>query len=216
MAAIYGDAKYPERPSATALVGAVVSRICHDLVSPLGAISNGLELVGMAGETTPEHALVAESASAAKAKIGLFRLAFGGSATGQRMAVAELAALLTQRDTVGRLSCVVDATGDLPRQEAKLIALSVLCLVTALPWGGDVLICRTDSDRSSGWRLVAEAERTRPDPALWAWLSDDGTGISRNLPSAGEIHFPFLSAEAQAQSRRIQWDLDESGAEIAF
>lgn len=198
------------------MAGAVVSRICHDLVSPLGAISNGLELLGMAGGVTPEHILVKQSADAANAKVGLFRLAFGSAAADQRMAVAELAMILAKRDTVGRLNCIIDASGDLTRQEAKLITLSVLCLVTALPWGGRVLICRTENDRFSGWRLVAEAERTRQDASLWAWLSGDEAAITRTLPAAGEIHFAFLSAEAQAQSRHIHWDVDETGAEIAF
>jgi histidine phosphotransferase ChpT len=40
----------------SALLG---SRICHDLISPLGAISNGLELLAMSGiASSPEMTLI--------------------------------------------------------------------------------------------------------------------------------------------------------------
>ncbi|WP_187292463.1 hypothetical protein [Octadecabacter antarcticus] len=50
-----------------ALIG---SRICHDLINPLGAIGNGIELLGLAGVAVgPEMALVSESVENATAKI---------------------------------------------------------------------------------------------------------------------------------------------------
>ena len=61
-----------------ALIG---SRICHDLISPIGAVTNGLELMSMAGGTGPELELVNESAANANARIRLFRLAFGQATT---------------------------------------------------------------------------------------------------------------------------------------
>ena len=58
------------------------SRLCHDLLSPVGAFNNGLEL--MADETDPEMRercldLLAESARASAAKLKFFRLAFGSA-----------------------------------------------------------------------------------------------------------------------------------------
>ncbi|CRK74395.1 hypothetical protein [Nereida ignava] len=51
----------------SALVG---SRICHDLISPLGAIANGVELMALTGaEQTPEMLLIAESVEAAVTKV---------------------------------------------------------------------------------------------------------------------------------------------------
>ena len=50
----------PEKPDISALLG---SRICHDLISPIGAISNGVELLMLDGLAKgPEMALVADSA----------------------------------------------------------------------------------------------------------------------------------------------------------
>ena len=45
------------------------SRICHDLISPLGAIGNGLELLSMSGfDGAPEIALIAESVENANSR----------------------------------------------------------------------------------------------------------------------------------------------------
>ncbi|HMR60143.1 MAG TPA: histidine phosphotransferase, partial [Amaricoccus sp.] len=62
-------------PDLSALVSA---RLCHDLISPMGAIRNGMELLQMApGEAqSPEHALIADSLETALAKLRYFRLAF--------------------------------------------------------------------------------------------------------------------------------------------
>lgn len=58
------------------------ARLCHDLLSPVGAINNGLEL--LADEHDPEMRrrcmdLLAESAKAAADKLKFFRLAFGAA-----------------------------------------------------------------------------------------------------------------------------------------
>lgn len=58
------------------------SRLCHDLLSPVGAINNGLEL--LADETEPEMRekcmeLLEQSARASADKLKFFRLAFGAA-----------------------------------------------------------------------------------------------------------------------------------------
>src|SRR5690606_27339952 len=85
-----------EDAGAAALAALLASRMCHDLVSPLGAIGNGLELLEMYGAAAgPEHALIADSVAAAGARLRLFRLAFGHAGDGQRLPVAELRELLS-------------------------------------------------------------------------------------------------------------------------
>ena len=58
------------------------SRLCHDLLSPVGALNNGIEL--LAEENDPEMRarcleLLAESARASANKLKFFRLAFGAA-----------------------------------------------------------------------------------------------------------------------------------------
>src|SRR3546814_15229627 len=59
------------------------SRLCHDLLSPIGALNNGLEL--LADENDPEMRarcleLLSESARTSANKLNYFRLAFGSAA----------------------------------------------------------------------------------------------------------------------------------------
>ena len=50
------------------------SRICHDLISPLGAIGNGIELLELSGIDSPEVALIREAVADANRRIKLFRI----------------------------------------------------------------------------------------------------------------------------------------------
>jgi histidine phosphotransferase ChpT len=68
--------------SSTDLAALLCSRLCHDLMSPVGALGNGLELLG--SEEDPqmrEHCLglINRSAQASTAKLRFFRLAFGSA-----------------------------------------------------------------------------------------------------------------------------------------
>ena len=52
------------------------SRICHDLISPIGAINNGLELLELTGGAQgPEMDLISNSVEHAEARIKFFRIA---------------------------------------------------------------------------------------------------------------------------------------------
>lgn len=221
-----GDAE-PAPPPATAalhLAGLVASRLCHDLVSPLGAIGNGLELMTMPGGAGhgPELDLVAESVENAQARIRVFRVAFGLAQADQRMGAPEIAALLADLSRAGRLVFDWQVDGDQSRREVKMVLLAALCLETALPRGGRVLICRSGHDYTGqGWRLVADAPRTRPDPALWSLLGPGAeTGAVAPMPLAGlaaaQVQFALLPVEARQARRRLHWEMDNTGAEISF
>lgn len=213
---IHRDPRLPFGTEPERLAALVSSRLCHDIVSPLGAIGNGLELLELSGEfpgiaRSPEMQLIAESVEAARARIRWFRVAFGHASPDQRLSLSELSALLADVEKGGRLKLRLEAEGDLPRAEARMILLALMCLETALPWGGRVLVCRG----ASGWRLVAESSRTKPDPALWSWLDPDATR-ARPEPASSEVHFLLLAGFARAAGRPLSWELDESGGEIAF
>lgn len=191
------------------------SRLCHDLISPLGAIGNGVELLEMSPEfpgigQSPELRLIAESVAAARARIQAFRMAFGQAGGDQRLSRAEVNRLVEGMASQGRLKIRTDADGDFSRTEIRMLMLALMCLETALPWGGQVMALRGPA----GWRLVAEADRTKVDPALWAWLAE-ADAQPRTL-AASEVHFALLAEAGGRENRTITWELDEKGAEITF
>lgn len=83
----------------------VASRICHDLVSPVGAISNGVELIQDMGEEAGEEALTLISTSAQQAALRLkcFRLAYGAAGTDKNIGFRDIKDVFTGWLTSGRV-----------------------------------------------------------------------------------------------------------------
>jgi len=129
------------------------SRLCHDLLSPVGALNNGIEL--LADETDPKlreqcMGLLADSARTTAGKLKFFRLAFGsGGGFNEEIALHEIRnALEGMFPNEGRLKVewLIDSDS-LPKPAAKL--LLNLCLMTgeSLPRGGTLTI---GSERRGG------------------------------------------------------------------
>ena len=70
----------------------ITSRICHDLVSPVGAIGNGIELMQELGEDAGDEAvsLIATSAAQAAIRLKCFRLAYGAAGTDKNIGLREV------------------------------------------------------------------------------------------------------------------------------
>lgn len=190
----------PDQTLPTDLIALVGSRICHDLVSPLGAIGNGVELLAMAGAMPgPELALIAESVTNASARLRFFRIAYGAAPPGHGVARAEIRSILDDMTRGGRLKIDWDVAGDAARTEAKLAFLAIQCLESALPFGGRI---RVGADGAL-WQIGAEAPKLKIDPALWAPLGDGkGAGEAGGI-AAAEVQFALLPAELARQGRRL-------------
>lgn len=165
-----------------ALAMLVSSRICHDLVNPIGAIGNGLELLELTGGGSEEMALIKQAYENANARINFFRIAFGAAAPGQSAAGRTLGPMLKTLSQGGRVSYNWDPPSELPRQEAKVLMLAILCLECALPLGGIISV--------TGPRgIVASSDRLRADPELWCRA--EAPGPINDLPAA-QVQFALL------------------------
>lgn len=201
------------RIAAGDLAALLGSRLCHDLVSPLGAIGNGVELLEMSPDfpglaQSPELRLIAEAVGAARVRIQAYRMAFGMAQGEQRIGRAELARLLDGMVDQGRLKITLDAQGDFARPQIRMLILAVMCMESAMPWGGRLIVLRDGQQ----WRLVAECDRSKVDPGLWAWL--DGPQSRTLTPS--EVHFALLAEASRAENRPLRHEFDGTGGEIAF
>lgn len=165
----------------------VSTRICHDLISPIGAISNGVELLGeTAGNASPELGLIGDSVNSAAARLRFFRLAFGAAQPGTRVALSDLRDGVDALLSGGRTQIRIDAQEvQLPRLTAKLLLLALLCQEMALPLGGDSQV----SLAPTGFRIETQARRLRDLEHLWKIA--DGTAAADHV-APGEVQFLLL------------------------
>ena len=167
----------------TTLASQAIARICHDLISPIGAISNGVELLGEINGRSPELDLVAQSARAARDKIRFFRIAFDGASpratvSGKDLAQTAEAMFETARMRVSPLWM----PETIARDEARLLLLLMLCVETALPLGGQLDIAQT----AQGWKFTGHGRRLAVEPDFWAHVQH---GSAVGASSATRVHF---------------------------
>lgn len=198
---------YSNAPNLTALLG---SRICHDLINPLGAIGNGIELLGLTGiGTGPEMELVNGSVENATSKLKFLRLAFGSATANQNVARSEILGTLDAVARGGRHSFSWNVPGDPARLDVRTALLSVMCVETALPMGGDIEV---NMDQS-GWTIYAKHSRLNLDPALWAPLSKNTYPDDLN---AAQVHFGLLPSMAAEASRTLSLTHGADWVKISF
>jgi len=191
----------------TALVG---SRICHDLISPLGAISNGVELLSMTGALAgPEMALISESVENANARIRFFRIAFGAAGPDQEIGRTEILSVLNDVTRGGRLRIDWRPHDVCARQDVKLAFLLIQCLESAMPYGGKIEVSEDDDH----WTLTGSAEKMKIVPETWAVLADVSGALS---VSASEVHFGLVPELLQRTGKVLETVLAETRIEISF
>ncbi|OAN75510.1 hypothetical protein A8B78_15960 [Jannaschia sp. EhC01] len=186
----------------TSLADLVASRLCHDLVNPLGAIGNGVELLEMTGKADgPEVELIRDAVRAAEARIRLFRLAFGGALPGQSTSLREAKLVVEGYFHQSRITAEWLATEDRSRQETKLGFLMLLCAETALPMGGNI---RIGPDQMGHWQLEATGKRLNVDEDLWEVLRSGAPAHGRALRPA-DAQFPVLLQAAEALGMTVNY-----------
>lgn len=190
-----------------ALIG---SRICHDLISPVGAVANGLELLELGGVPRgPEMALVSESAANAGALIRLFRLAFGLAGGTQAVGSEEMAAILRDVHHESRTRIVWSAQGAFPRRTAQIVMLGALCADRALAFGGTLEV---GSD-GGGWRISARSGRLSADPALWSLLSG---GRTDSPLAPADVQFALLPRLLADEGKLCRHTITADTASLSF
>jgi len=127
------------------LAALLCSRVCHDVISPVGAIANGLEI--LADEDDEEMRqmafdLVRRSAGQASAKLQFCRLAFGaaGSARSQLdlKEAGEIARMFVGDEKIRLDWAMPHETRD--KTEVKLLLNLMLMAISAIPRGGLVTV----------------------------------------------------------------------------
>ncbi|MCO6392835.1 histidine phosphotransferase [Aliihoeflea aestuarii] len=128
--------------TATDLAALLCSRVCHDVISPVGAINNGLELLDEGGADEDAMHLIRTSARNASARLQFARIAFGaaGSAgmqidTGDAESVAQAFFKNEKPELEWKGERAL-----LPKNAVKLILNLLLVSNGAIPRGGKLAV----------------------------------------------------------------------------
>lgn len=194
------------------LAALLCSRVCHDVISPVGAIVNGLEVLEEEKDAEMRNFavdLIKKSARTASARLQFCRLAFGaaGSAgasidTGDAEQVAR--SLLSDE----RTKMVWNAARMLmPKNKVKL--LLNLCLIAAatIPRGGTLTITISGTAEHESISVEARGANARLAHAVPSLLA--GTPENDNVDAHGiQAYYTGLVARAAAMSLDIEATTD--------
>ena len=163
------------------LASLLCSRLCHDLLSPVGAMANGLEL--LADEKNPEMRqrcmeLLENSAKISTDKLKFFRLAFGSASGFDHMVPLEepkalIAALIANN---GRITLEWSAgTPALPKTAIKVLLNLALIGIESLARGGTLAIGVEASEGGGEIAIRAAGPKITFDPVI-------GMALDGSLP----------------------------------
>jgi histidine phosphotransferase ChpT len=160
----------------------LVSRVCHDLVGPLGAVVNGMEVLederdpAMRGEAIK---LVTVSADQALARIQFMRIAFGAAGSaGAELDLGEIGRLIEGLLAGGK----VQLTWNVPKlywgkDWAKLLMNATLLAADCLPRGGTVVVEAGQDPQSPSFHIRAEGLNARVTEEVGQAIKGDAVNV---------------------------------------
>lgn len=205
----------------------LASRICHDIISPVGAINNGVELLQEMGPDGLEDGLelVGYSAEQAAAKLTAFRMAYGAGGKDPNIKPEDVQKTFGELVRAeGKISQAWDPFGKLgpdplPPGYCKMLMCSLMLAMEALPKGGYISVRPGEGDQSL---IIAEGEgatvREQVEEALEQKLEPEDLDPRLVHPYAisvlAESYGYKIAIKSQAEGR-IEFIMDCPAAEEA-
>lgn len=201
-------------PSDLELAALISSKICHDVINPVGAIYNGLEILDEDDDAQAKtYALnvIRNVTEQASARLQFARFAFG--AAGSAGAMIDLAtAEQISRGFVGitqgkhKLTWK-GAPGQVSKDKVKLLLNLVACSVTALPRGGEIEVNIGGSFETPSFLIRCKGTGARPPQ----YLTDFVAGTP---PPLDAMSIQSYYAWRIAQTVQMRLEILKDGADI--
>jgi histidine phosphotransferase ChpT len=161
------------------LAALLCSRVCHDVISPVGAIVNGLEVLADEKDEAMKKTaldLIRKSAGQASARLQFARLAYGAAGSaGAQIDLGDagrVASGLLQDD---RLKLNWNLPRELlPKNRVKLLLNLLLIAAATIPRGGTIKVDAVGKGERMGFRLTAEGANAKLPPPVAALLTGGG------------------------------------------
>lgn len=172
---------------ATDLAAMLCSRVCHDLINPVGAIGNGLEVLADPSQSAMADGaqeLIFNSAKQARAKLEFARLAYGASSTAgtdfdtrECERVARLLFEIEKADLDWQVPLIL-----LPKHKAKLLMNMLLIASMAVPRGGVVTVKVEGEPGKEVFTLIAKSDPEKRQKTL---MPSGAEGLLSGAPEGG-------------------------------
>lgn len=152
--------------TAPELAALLCSRVCHDVISPVGAINNGLELLDEGGADEDAMNLIRISARNASARLQFARIAFGAAGSaGMQIDTGDAQSVAT--GLMNNEKPEFTWTGPrayLPKNKVKLLLNLILIANGAIPRGGQLSVTLESPETQPKFILVANGPMVRVPP----------------------------------------------------
>jgi histidine phosphotransferase ChpT len=167
-------------PDALELAALLCSRVCHDLISPVGAIVNGLEVLD--DNPKPDDRefaldLIRKSAKTASARLQFCRLAFGAAgSSGAQIDLGDAQNMAKGQMEDGKTAIA----WNLPRlllakNRVKLLLNMLVIAQQTIPRGGTLTVDPVGDGDAMGFRVAANGLNARMPQNIADLLSSDGS-----------------------------------------
>jgi histidine phosphotransferase ChpT len=194
------------------LAALLCSRVCHDVISPVGAIVNGLEVLEDENDASMRDFaldLIRKSARQASARLQFARLAFGAAGSAGAsidLGDAEQVARGMFQDDKVKLSW----TGQralLPKNRVKLLLNLLVIATNTVPRGGTIDVTVTGDAEASEFVLTSKGMNARIPPhvqELLAGAPENGTVDAHGI----QAYYAGLVARAAGMNVALRLDGD--------
>ncbi len=185
----------------------LASRVCHDLISPIGAVGNGLELIEESGGDTGGDALQlsVNCVKRASALLEFFRMAYGtagGDGSLRWDAARGLASGLLNGSKVALVWPPMPTGLTLPPGATKLLLNLVLLATDTLPRGGEIAVGVDPAGNRLTLAVTASGRDARVTEEMAAALRADTDGVAEL--TAKTVQGYFAACVARALGSRLE------------
>jgi histidine phosphotransferase ChpT len=199
------------------LAALLCSRVCHDIISPVGAIINGLEVLDEDNSEEMRNFafdLIRRSAGQASAKLQFARLAFGAAGSvGAEIDLGDAEKVATGYMAGEKAEFSFEAPRVLmAKNRVKLLLNLILLAITAVPRGGSVKVKVDGPAASPTFTLRSSGPSARIPPAFEKLVP----GLVEGIPVDAQSVQPYYTgALARACGMNVGAELDGSDVVIA-
>jgi len=200
-------------PTDLELAALISSKICHDVIGPVGAIYNGLEILNEdddAEAQTYALSVIRNVTEQASARLQFARFAFG--AAGSAGSLIDLGtAEQISRGFVGQGKHKLvwsGLSGFMPKDKVKLLLNLVAMAITALPRGGDIEVVMQGTTEAPSFVITCRGTGARAPQHLGEFISGEG------VPPLDAMTIQAYYTWRLAQSAGLKLAIVKDGADV--